>query len=101
MEEVRRHGDQIIAARCAGISIPAETASWIGRLDKALVQRFVDAGILDACYTDRLTPRPRGDFIAEYLCDRTDIKASTRAQLKLTEQSLVETFGSSGISVAG
>jgi len=90
-EEIGRHVETIIAAKVAGFTIGRATAEWISGIGDDLHAKLAAAGLAE----------PRAPVIAVelkafldgYLAERTDAKPSTKTNLRVCINRLVDSFG--------
>ncbi len=96
-EIVRRHVEYLVENRLSNLALPDDTAAWIGTVDGTLRAKLENIGLIGPAAMER-EPEPEpttslGDFTAEYMGKRIDIKPRTRENLDLCRRRLIEYFG--------
>jgi len=89
-ESVLYRIEQLIAAKLTGHAIDADTARWVADHPK-LSDKLARVGLIPT--REKQTVATLGEFLADYLATRTDIKPSTRRHLEQAREKLVGYFG--------
>jgi len=87
---VRDHIQAIVVAQCNPVSIPRETAAWLGDLDAFLYCKLVTLGLTKP----RIEPSTKllGPWVNEYITLRADVKGSTALVYGHVKRCLLEYF---------
>ena len=83
--------EQLIASAFSGYAIDADTARWVAGRNPKLADKLARVGLI-AKRQNSVTAK-LGEFLAEYLATRTDIKPSTRRHLEQARAKLIEFLG--------
>jgi len=81
--------EHLVSASITKHALDRETAAWVAGLDRVMVERLVDAGLLSA----ENRSMTLGEFLASYVEGRGDVKASTQTVYGHTHRCLIEFFG--------
>ena len=90
-ESILSRVEQLIASAFSGYAIDADTARWVAGLNPKLADKLARVGLI-AKRQNSVTAK-LGEFLAEYLATRTDIKPSTRRHLEQARAKLIEFLG--------
>ena len=80
--------ERIMAAQGAGIAIDVEVASWTAKIDDRLHAKLVKAGVLQQRHR-----RTLGDFITQYIGERSDWKPATLRAFRTAAKKMLAYFG--------
>ncbi len=89
-EQVGRHVDELVQAKGSGQPIERQTALWLPTIGQKLHDKLSNAGLIHQRVSADL-----GEFVAEYIHRRSDVKPGTTMNLKSCERNLVDFFGAS------
>ncbi|QDU56151.1 tyrosine-type recombinase/integrase [Aeoliella mucimassa] len=87
-EGVRYHVSELVQCNLLGGVPSPKTTRWLSDLSDQLREKLAKVGLCE-----ERTRGTLGEFIAEYLAIRSDVKDSTRALWRSTHNSLIEYFG--------
>src|SRR4051794_34653403 len=90
-ERIRRHVKALNRAAITGVPFPDDTARWIKEELSGLpwlAKKLAGVGLMTPQGSAEL-----GEFIKQYIEKRTDIRPSTRVNLEVAKNRLVEFFG--------
>ena len=90
---MKSHVEEIVNATLARVSIPADTARWLGNLQPVLRDKLARLGLVGPVDAEIAAPRI-ADYIDSFLTKRTDLKESTRSDIRNSGKCLVEFVGS-------
>ncbi len=107
IDQWKGHVEELVAAKMQNNRAPYEaTSKWVAGLDKSLHRKLVGKLLADGSYSvglvpprERVVPAPEkpkallGPFLAGYIKNRSEVKASTTTVYEHTERCLVEFFG--------
>ena len=104
-EEIKTKVESINTAIIAGHSIDGETADWLGKIGDALHAKLAKVGLISPRVGPEASGQGRlGAFLENYMAGRTDVKPSTRCNLEVCKNRLIEFYGAdqalAGITVA-
>jgi integrase len=85
---ILHHVEHLAASARLGITLPAETAAWLRRLDDGMHERLVRVGLAVPRLSSLLGP-----MCGAYLARRSDLSASARANIAQACGSLISFFG--------
>jgi integrase len=88
--------ESLVAAKVAGHSLDAETASWVASLHNTIHQRLYRAGLVEPRIRTEHDGRPvvlLADQVERYIHSRAALKPNTVRNYKTTKRLLVEHFG--------
>ncbi len=86
-EGVKYRIEAINAAKIAGHSLDADTASWIAGLDDEMHAKLANAGLVPARASQTFKA-----FLDQYLAHRADVKQATKVHIGHTIRNQVEYF---------
>jgi len=84
------HIEAMIKAQAEQEPLPADTAAWLAKLDKVLLDKLAALGLTQE---RKKTPVALDAFIADYLSKRTDLKPRSINCLEQTQIKLSKFFG--------
>jgi len=87
-EDIARHVEELIAAKAAGAAIDRRTANWLADIGQNVHDKLSNAGLIEPRVSSSL-----GDFVAEYIHRRSDVKQGTRMAYDQVRLNLVAFFG--------
>jgi integrase len=87
-ENLKRRIEDLAAALSSGLSLDAETQTWLARIGDALRDKLAAVGLCEPLKTALL-----GDFLDAYITTRTDAKPRTIINLRTCANRMTEQFG--------
>jgi integrase len=91
---IKNHVESIMTAKRKGVSVSAETAVWLGKVDDDFHEQLVGVGLTEKRVKPESQPeRTLGLLIAEYNAHRLKAKEGTRVAWGQTQRNLKEKFG--------
>jgi hypothetical protein len=92
-ETARTNVEHLLAASAAGVAPELHTSRWLGDIGPEIRKRLAKAGLFELSEEESQEPVLLGDFLAEYVEHRADVKASTHLQYRTAIRSLLKFFG--------
>jgi integrase len=91
-DTIVRHVEQILESKAYSTPLKGETREWLTTIKTDLRDKLAKNGLIDA---ESFAPNRTtlGSFVANYIAMRTDVKASTRKEMRRGEHYLVKFFG--------
>ncbi len=87
--EVQRRVETLLAVKLSGAVLDAGTAEWLSQTDGAIRERLVKLGLADP----RATQVTLGDWIEQFLDEKTNVKKSTLGTYDKPKANLIDYFG--------
>jgi len=87
-EAIKLRVEALLNAKITNTPVDRDTANWLAGIGADLADKLAKAGLM-AARSSRLL----GEFVAEYLASRTDLKESTHEQLGIVAARVVSYFG--------
>jgi integrase len=102
---IKNHVESIMAAKRKAVSISAETADWLGKVDDEFHEQLDGVGLVELRVKAKAEPgRTLEILIAAYNADRLKAKPGTRTAWGQTQRNLIDKLGRNklitGITVA-
>ena len=91
-ETVKDHVEHLLAAKGAGVAVDLHSAKWLASIGSELRLKLVQADLIEPSAADN-GPARLGEFLADYIKHRADVKPATVATYRQGETSLIEFFG--------
>lgn len=88
--QVGRHVDELVQAKGLGQPIERQTTLWLPTIGQKLHDKLSNAELIHQRVSANL-----GEFVAEYIRRRSDVKPGTTMNLKSCERNLVDFPGAS------
>ena len=85
---IKVHVEDLVSASISGSSPTPTTARWVKDLSKSLHDKLVRVGLLTSRKSATL-----GDFMKQYIAERTDVKPATLEAYAQAERNLLACFG--------
>ena len=97
-DDIKRHVEALASRKKSGEGLPDSTAEWLGAISDTLRSRLVLWGLAEPKAKPEPEPEPEpkltlGDFLADFMAKRADMKPSTRVALGQCVRYLTEYFG--------
>jgi integrase len=91
---IKGHVESVLTARRKGVSISAETADWLGKVDDDFHEQLEGVGLVEKRVKPEEQPaRTLGILIAAYNAHRLKAKEGTRVAWGQTQRNLKDRFG--------
>src|SRR5579875_3573770 len=87
-ESIKLRVEALLNAKITNTPIDRDTATWLAGIGADLADKLASAGLI-AARSSRLL----GEFIAEFITSRQDVKEATRTSLRVAANRLISYFG--------
>jgi integrase len=90
-ESIRDHIVELNTAKIMGQSVERRTAAWVADLDDRMASKLAAVGLIQS--RERDSPTSLGQFLDDYVAQRSDVKPATKEVWKNVVRNLKDYFG--------